>query len=60
LLQKDNRNAPLLGVLAALTVCDGAFHWAVGHGNAPLAGRVLIVAIDIVLARRSVSAVRPV
>ncbi len=54
LLHKGNRNALLLGVLAALTVCDGVFHWAVCHGDALLANRVLIVAIDIVLVLASV------
>ena len=49
LLQKGKRNAPLLGVLAALTLCNGMFHWAVVHNNAPLASRVLVIAIDIVL-----------
>jgi uncharacterized protein involved in response to NO len=49
LLVKGNRNAPLLGVLAALTVCNGVFHWAVGHSDVPLAGHALIIGIDIVL-----------
>ena len=49
LLQKGNRNAPLLGVLAALTLCNGVFHWAVVHSNVPLANRVLVITIDIVL-----------
>ncbi len=49
LLAKDNRNAPLLGVLAVLTIGNGVFHWAVSHSDAPLAGHALLIGIDIVL-----------
>jgi uncharacterized protein involved in response to NO len=49
LLRESNRNAPLLAVLAALTLVNLAFHYALSRHDAPLAGRTLLVAIDIVL-----------
>jgi len=49
LLRESNRNAPLLAVLAALTLINLTFHYALSRHDAPLAGRTLLVAIDIVL-----------
>jgi uncharacterized protein involved in response to NO len=49
LLREINRNTPLLGVLAALTLCNGLFHWAVSRGNAPLAEHVLLITIEVLL-----------
>jgi len=49
LLRESNRNAPLLAVLAALTLINLTFYYALSRHDAPLAGRALLVAIDIVL-----------
>lgn len=49
LLRTATRNTPLLGILAALAICNGVFHWDVAHENAPAGGHVLLIAIDIVL-----------
>jgi len=49
LLREGNRNTPLLGVLALLWGTDVVFHWALATGDAPIAGRALLVAIDLAL-----------
>lgn len=49
LLRTATRNTPLLGILAALAICNGVFHWDVAHENAPAGGHVLLIGIDIVL-----------
>jgi uncharacterized protein involved in response to NO len=49
LLREGNRNTPLLAVLAVLSLANVAFHILVARANAPLAGRMLLVAIDVVL-----------
>ncbi len=49
LLRTATHNTPLLGVLTALAICNGVFHWALGHSDAPAAGHVLLTAIDIIL-----------
>ncbi len=49
LLREGNRNAPMLLLLAALTVVNGAFHWFVARGDSALAARSLVVGLDIVL-----------
>jgi uncharacterized protein involved in response to NO len=49
LIRASNRNSPLLVVLAVLAACNGAFHWAAAHGNAPAAEAWLKTAINVVL-----------
>jgi len=49
LLRQSNRNTPLLAVLAVLSLANVAFHILVARADAPLAGRTLLVAIDVVL-----------
>lgn len=49
LLRARNRNTPLLFVLAAIWLCDAVFLTALAHGDALLARRALLVAIDILL-----------
>jgi len=49
LFRSQNRNTPLLGVLAALWACNVAFYWGLGHDDAPFAGHAVKVGIDIVL-----------
>jgi uncharacterized protein involved in response to NO len=49
LLREGNRNAPLLVVLAVLSLSNATIHVALLRADAPLAGRTLLVAIDIVL-----------
>jgi uncharacterized protein involved in response to NO len=49
LLRAANRNSPVLIVLAALAACNGAFHWAAAHGNAPQAEAWLKTAINVLL-----------
>ena len=49
LMRSANRNTPLLLVLAALGACNGAFHWAAAHGNAPQAQLALTTTINVAL-----------
>ena len=49
LLRQGNRNTPLLLVLAVLALANVAFHVLVARADAPLAGRTLLLAIDVVL-----------
>lgn len=49
LLREGNRNTPLLAVLAVLALANVAFHVLLARADAPLAGRTLLVAIDVVL-----------
>ena len=48
-MREGNRNTPLLAVLAVLALANVAFHVLLARADAPLAGRTLLVAIDVVL-----------
>jgi uncharacterized protein involved in response to NO len=49
LFRAQNRNMPLLAVLAALWSCNAAFYWGLIHHDIPFAGHAIRVGIDIVL-----------
>lgn len=47
LFRTKNRNRVLLLVLAALTLANGAFHWAVSHGDARSASLALLATVNL-------------
>ncbi len=49
LLRAGNRHAPLLVALLVLCCANGLFYWALSNGDAALAHRTLIAAVDLVL-----------
>lgn len=49
LLRANNRNTPLLLVLASLAACNGATHWAIVHHDAGMARHWILIGIDISL-----------
>ncbi|MBP6514044.1 MAG: NnrS family protein [Steroidobacteraceae bacterium] len=49
LFRARNRNTPLLGVLVALTLCNGVFHWSLAQADAALAQRWLHVTVSLVI-----------
>jgi len=49
LVRAHNRNTPLIAVLAALWISNGAFYWGLARHDAGAALRALVLGIDIVL-----------
>lgn len=49
LLRANNRNTPLLLVLALLASCNAVNHWAIAHFDAGMARHAILIAIDISL-----------
>ena len=49
LIRARNRNSPLLLVLASLWAANAGFYWHMSHGDAPAAGHMLLLTVDIIL-----------
>ncbi|MEZ5566434.1 MAG: NnrS family protein [Gammaproteobacteria bacterium] len=49
LLRENNRNTPLLAVVALLWLCNVAFFWTVATGHLQLASRALVLTIDAIM-----------
>jgi uncharacterized protein involved in response to NO len=49
LFRTKNRNRVLLLVLAALTLCNAAFHWFVAHGEAAAASLALLATVNVAI-----------